>query len=101
MMLLKIVEDLNPEYLVVCFDKKAPTFRKQLYVGYQATRPKPSDDLIPQFDMVHKALDSAKIKHFEVDGYEADDLIGTIAKSAKEKNLQTVIVSGTEICCNS
>jgi DNA polymerase-1 len=94
MMLLKIVEDLNPEYLVVCFDKKAPTFRKQLYVGYQATRPKPSDDLIPQFDMVHKALDSAKIKHFEVDGYEADDLIGTIAKSAKEKNLQTVIVSG-------
>jgi len=94
MMLLKIVEDLNPEYLVVCFDKKAPTFRKQLYSGYQATRPKPSDDLIPQFDMVHKALDSAKIKHFEVDGYEADDLIGTIATHAKAKSLQTIIVSG-------
>jgi DNA polymerase-1 len=44
--------------------------------------------------MVHKALDSAKIKHFEVDGYEADDLIGTIAKSAKGKDLQTIIVSG-------
>jgi len=94
MMLLKIVDDLKPEYLVVCFDKKAPTFRKQLYSGYQATRPKPSDDLIPQFEMVHKTLDSAKITHFEVDGYEADDLIGTIAKSAKEKNLQTIIVSG-------
>jgi DNA polymerase-1 len=94
MMLLKIVEDLNPEYLVVCFDKKAPTFRKQLYVGYQATRPKPSDDLIPQFDMVHKVLDSAKIKHFEIDGYEADDLIGTISKEAKNKDLQTIIVSG-------
>jgi len=94
MMLLKIVEDLNPEYLVVCFDKKAPTFRKQLYVGYQATRPAPSDDLIPQFDMVHKALDNAKITHFEVDGYEADDLIGTISKQAKEKDLQTIIVSG-------
>jgi DNA polymerase-1 len=94
MMLLKIVDDLNPEYLVVCFDKKAPTFRKQLYSGYQATRPAPSDDLIPQFDVVHKTLDSAKITHFEVDGYEADDLIGTIAKSAKEKNLQTIIVSG-------
>jgi len=94
MMLLKIVEDLKPEYLVVCFDKKAPTFRKQLYSGYQATRPAPSDDLIPQFDMVHKTLDKAKITHFEVDGYEADDLIGTIAKSAKEKNLQTIIVSG-------
>jgi DNA polymerase-1 len=94
MMLLKIVEDLNPEYLVVCFDKKAPTFRKQLYSGYQATRPAPSDDLIPQFDVVHKTLDAAKITHFEVDGYEADDLIGTIAKEAKEKNLQTIIVSG-------
>jgi DNA polymerase-1 len=94
MMLLKIVEDLNPEYLVVCFDKKAPTFRKQLYNGYQATRPVPSDDLIPQFDMVHKALDSAKITHFEIDGYEADDLIGTLSKQAKEKNLQTIIVSG-------
>lgn len=94
MMLLKIIDDLNPEYLVVCFDKKAPTFRKQLYVGYQATRPKPSDDLIPQFDMVHKALDKAKVKHFAVDGYEADDLIGTISKEAKTKNLQTIIVSG-------
>ncbi len=94
MMLLKIIDDLKPEYLVVCFDKKAPTFRKQLYVGYQATRPKPSDDLVPQFDMVHKALDEAKVKHFEIDGYEADDLIGTISRQAKEKNLQTIIVSG-------
>ena len=94
MMLLKIVEDLQPEYLIVCFDKAAPTFRKQLYVGYQATRPKISDDLSPQFAVVHKALDEAKIIHFEVDGYEADDLIGTISKEAKAKDLQTIIVSG-------
>jgi len=94
MMLIKIVEDLQPEYLVVCFDKKAPTFRKQLYNGYQATRPKMSDDLSPQFAVIHKALDKAKIKHFEVDGYEADDLIGTISKTAKSKDLQTIIVSG-------
>src|ERR1035437_8134432 len=94
MMLLKLVEDLQPEYLVVCFDKKAPTFRKQLYSGYQATRPKMSDDLSPQFEVIHKALDKAKIAHFEVDGYEADDLIGTISKEAKAKDLQTIIVSG-------
>lgn len=94
MMLLKIVEDLKPEYLVVCFDKAAPTFRKQLYVGYQATRPKISDDLSPQFDVIHKALDKARINHFEVDGYEADDLIGTISREAKAKDLQTIIVSG-------
>jgi DNA polymerase-1 len=94
MMVLKIVEDLQPEYLVVCFDKAAPTFRKQLYSGYQATRPKMSDDLSPQFGIIHKALDRAKIVHFEVDGYEADDLIGTISKEAKAKDLQTIIVSG-------
>lgn len=94
MMVLKIVADLQPEYLVVCFDKAAPTFRKQLYVGYQATRPKMSDDLSPQFEVIHKALDKARIKHFEVDGYEADDLIGTISKEAKAKDLQTIIVSG-------
>ena len=53
-----------------------------------------SDDLSPQFAVIHKALDKAKIKHFEVDGYEADDLIGTISKVAKAKDLQTIIVSG-------
>lgn len=93
-MLFKIITDLRPEYLIVCFDKKAPTFRKQMYVGYQAKRPKMSDDLIPQIDIVHKALDSAKIQHFEIDGYEADDLIGTLSVKAKEKDLQTIIVSG-------
>jgi DNA polymerase-1 len=94
MMLLKIVEDLQPEYLVVCFDRAEPTFRKQMYVGYQSTRPKISDDLSPQFKVIHDALDSAKIKHFSVSGYEADDLIGTISKEAKKKDLQTIIVSG-------
>lgn len=93
-MLFKIIEDLHPTYLIVCFDRKAPTFRKQMYVGYQATRPALSDDLSPQFKMTHKALDEAKISHFGIDGYEADDLIGTLSKQAKEKGLQTIIVSG-------
>ncbi len=93
-MLFKIIGDLRPEYLIVCFDKKAPTFRKQMYVGYQAKRPKMPDDLVPQIDMVHKALDSAKIQHFEIDGYEADDLIGTLSKEAVEQNVEVIIVSG-------
>ena len=93
-MLFKIIEDLKPEYLIVCFDRKAPTFRKQMYVGYQATRPTVSNDLSPQFDLTDKALDSAKIAHFGIDGYEADDLIGTLSKQAKEKGMQTIIVSG-------
>jgi DNA polymerase-1 len=93
-MLFKLIIDLKPEYLIVCFDKKAPTFRKTMYVGYQAKRPKMSDDLVPQINIVHKALDSARIPHFEIDGYEADDLIGTLSVKAKEKELQTIIVSG-------
>lgn len=93
-MVFKIIEDLKPEYLIVCFDKKAPTFRKQMYVGYQAKRPKMSDDLVPQIDLVRRALDEAKIEHFEIDGYEADDLIGTLSVDAKKLGLQTIIVSG-------
>ena len=93
-MLFKIIEDLKPEYLIVCFDRAAPTFRKQMYVGYQATRPSLSDDLSPQFAMTDKALEAAKIAHFGIDGYEADDLIGTLSKQAKDKGMQTIIVSG-------
>ncbi len=93
-MLLKLLADLKPEYLIVCFDRPKPTFRKQMYVGYQAKRPKMSDDLVPQIDLLHKALDKAKIAHFEIDGYEADDLIGTISRQSGEKKLQTIIVTG-------
>jgi DNA polymerase I len=81
-MFLKILEDQKPDFIVVCFDKKAPTFRKGLYAGYQAKRPKMSDDLVPQIKFVHEILAKAKVEIFEVDGYEADDLIGTIATQA-------------------
>lgn len=93
-MLFKIIADLKPEYLIVCFDRKAPTFRKSMYVGYQAKRPTMSDDLVPQINMVHKVLDKARITHFGIDGYEADDLIGTICRQAVEKDLEVIIVSG-------
>ena len=93
-MLLKVMTDLKPEYLIVCFDRKAPTFRKQMYGGSQAKRPTMSDDLVPQIDIVHKTLDSAKIKHFGIDGFEADDLIGTISKQAVKQNLEVIILSG-------
>lgn len=103
-MLLKILEDIKPEYLAVCFDRQAPTFRQALFVGYQKHRPKRADDLIPQFAIIHDILEKSGAQIFEVDGYEADDLIGTIAyqsvksekfkvKSSKE-NVDVVIVSG-------
>lgn len=93
-MLVKIIGDLRPEYLVVCFDRKKPTFRKEMFVGYQAKRPQMSDDLAPQVNLVHKALDSAKITHFGIDGYEADDLIGTISVQAVKQSLEVIILSG-------
>jgi DNA polymerase-1 len=80
---------------VVCFDRAAPTFRKQMYAGYQAKRPTMSDDLGPQFGLLHKVLETAKIKVDEIDGYEADDLIGTLAEQAKkDKDLQVIILTG-------
>jgi DNA polymerase-1 len=97
-MFLKIIEDQKPDFIVVCFDKKAPTFRKELFVGYQAKRPKMSDDLVPQIKFVHDILREAKVEIFEVDGYEADDLIGTISVQAVEGKLdggvEVFIVSG-------
>jgi DNA polymerase I len=100
-MFLKILEDQKPDFIAVCFDKKAPTFRKGLFAGYQAKRPKMSDDLVPQIKFVHEILQKAKVEIFEVDGYEADDLIGTIANQSqklkvKSQNggIEVFIVSG-------
>ncbi|PIP75100.1 MAG: hypothetical protein CO135_03460 [Candidatus Levybacteria bacterium CG_4_9_14_3_um_filter_35_16] len=96
-MLLKIKTDLRPEYLVVCFDRPKPTFRKQLYVGYQAKRPTMDNDLVPQIALVHEGLERANVPIFEIDGYEADDLIGTLSVQAVEDNkedVQVIILSG-------
>jgi len=91
-MVLKVINDLRPKYLVVTFDRAAPTFRQQMFVGYQAQRPKMKDELSTQFKLLHEILENAKFKIFEVDGYEADDMIGTISNQAK--NLDVIILSG-------
>ena len=95
-MFLKILEDQKPDSIVVCFDRKAPTFRKELFVGYQAKRPTMASDLIPQIKFVHDILEAAKVEIFEVDGYEADDLIGTLANQAvsNAEETEVIIVSG-------
>ncbi len=93
-MVLKIVGDLNPDHLIVCFDRPAPTFRKQMYVGYQATRPKMDDDLSGQFAIIREVLKKANICVHDLDGYEADDLIGTLAVQAIGK--QTTDYSKTK-----
>lgn len=100
-MLWRVIQDLKPKYLAVTFDRPAPTFRQKLYVAYQAQRPKMADELATQVDLLHQVLATMGIAVFERDGYEADDVIGTLAKKATKrqsdkatKKIEVVIVSG-------
>lgn len=94
-MLFSIITDQKPDYLVVCFDRPAPTFRQEMFAGYQQGRPSLPDDFVPQILLLHELLQKMNVAIFELDGYEADDMIGTIAtKSVKTKNVEAVIVTG-------
>jgi DNA polymerase I len=81
-MLVNVLVDQKPDYLVVCFDKAAPTIRQTMYAGYHAHRPRMADDFVPQVGLVHAWLEKMKVAVFELDGYEGDDLVGTIATEA-------------------
>ncbi len=81
-MLFNVLIDQKPDYLAVCFDRAAPNFRQTLFAGYQQHRPAMADDFVPQIILVHELLEKMKVSVFELDGYEADDLIGTIATLA-------------------
>jgi DNA polymerase I len=95
MMLLRLYGDLKPSHLAVAFDRPKPTFRKELYKEYQATRPKMDDDLSSQIPKVHSVVAAMGIPIFEMDGFEADDVIGTIAEKREDLGLdQVIIVTG-------
>lgn len=93
-MLLKVIHQFEPQHVVVAFDRPVPTFRQNLYVGYQAQRPKMESDLSDQFGAIIEILAEAKIPTYAVDGYEADDIIGTIAEKAKNMGNIVYIVTG-------
>ena len=79
-MLLKIITDLRPTHLAVAFDRPKPTFRKELFEKYQATRPKMDEELVGQIGPVHEVIGAFGIPVFEMDGFEADDIIGTLCR---------------------
>src|SRR5579872_4532375 len=81
-MLLKVLEEVKPDYLTICFDQGAPTFRMNMYAGYHANRPKMQDTLGAQVQPLRDSLAKIGIPVDAVDGYEADDLIGTLAAQA-------------------
>lgn len=94
--LLTAIRDHEPEYLAVAFDHKDPTFRHDAFEDYKAHREEMPDDLKPQIDIIKQVVEALNIPTFEVSGYEADDLVGSIAALApqQQKDVMTVIVSG-------
>lgn len=93
-MLFKIIDTYNPTHISVCFDMKSKTFRHLEYSEYKAGRKKMSDELKEQFEPLKNLLDSFNINRLEIDGYEADDIIGTVSKFAEEHNFKVYIVTG-------
>ena len=93
-MLLKLYEELQPNYVAVAFDKDKHTFRNDMYDGYKATRKPAPDELRPQFALIREVLASLGIAVVEMDGYEGDDILGTIATHSVEHNLDIAIVTG-------
>lgn len=94
----KALRELRPDFIVATFDLPAPTFRDKLYKEYKATRPKTPDDLNQQIPIVKKVLNALGIEIYEKEGFEADDVIGTIAKLAQRKQIyppiETIIITG-------
>lgn len=93
-MLFKIIDTYNPTHISVTFDKKAKTFRHLEYEDYKAGRKKMSGDLAEQFKPLKDLLDSLKINRLEIEGFEADDIIGTVSKVAEENDFKVYIVTG-------
>ncbi len=93
-MLVRLMDEEKPDMLAVAFDKSGPTFRHMEYDGYKATRKGMPDELSSQMPLIKELLSTFRIPVLEIDGYEADDVIGTIAKKSEEAGHECLIVTG-------
>ncbi len=93
-MLLKLIKDKEPSHLAVVFDAKGKNFRHDLYEEYKANRPAAPEDLIVQIPYIKRIVRGLNVKMLEMEGYEADDLIGTLARCAQEQGHTVVVVTG-------
>ena len=91
---LRGIADIRPDYVAVAFDLQGPTFRHEQYAEYKATRQRMPDDLRDQFPKVREVVKALRIPVYELAGYEADDVIGTITVDAERRGLDTTIVTG-------
>ena len=97
-MLIKIIGDLRPDYIVACYDLPGPTFRHEAYAAYKAQRPKAESDLVSQMKRSRDVFLAFGVPHYEKAGFEADDLLGTIvhqlSKEIAEGLIEIIIASG-------
>ncbi|GAA0484025.1 DNA polymerase I [Salinibacillus aidingensis] len=93
-MLLRILEEEKPTHLLVAFDAGKTTFRHKTYTEYKGGRQKTPSELSEQFPLVKELLESFEISHYEIDQFEADDIIGTLSKSAKQDDMEVKVISG-------
>lgn len=93
-MLVKLIQDIKPESIVVAFDKGRVTFRNDTYSQYKANRKATPSELAEQFPLVKELINSFDIAVIEQEGFEGDDIIGTLASKAAQQNLEVIIVTG-------
>ncbi len=93
-MSVKLLKDVKPDYMVYCYDQPGPSFRKDIYEEYKANRGETPEDLIPQIPYIKKLTELMGIPGIGLEKYEADDVVGSLAKYGRENKLEVVIVSG-------
>ena len=91
--LFKLIREQKPDYLAIVLDCKEPTFRHKLYTEYKATRESMPDELVEQLEPLYELISQTKIPIIKKPGYEADDIMGTLAKIAEQIGLETYLVT--------
>ncbi len=93
-MLLKVMRELQPDHLAVIFDSKGPTFRKDIYPEYKANRAAMPEDLVPQIPYIKKVVEGFNLPAIEKPGFEADDIIATLAREFAAQGMDVTVVTG-------
>ncbi|MCP4724127.1 MAG: DNA polymerase I, partial [bacterium] len=91
---IRLLKDRKPDYFAIAFDRREPTFRHKMYSEYKATREKMPDELVEQLPRISQIVEALNIKKLEIPGYEADDIIGTLAVRAADAGLDVYVVTG-------
>jgi DNA polymerase I len=93
-MLYKLQDELKPDYIGIAYDRKGPTFRHQEYAEYKAGRNKMADEMAEQIPVLKEVIAAMNIKQIEIDGFEADDIIGTVSELCTKEEISALIVTG-------